>query len=196
VAISTTLSPYPIIQEFDDNGNFLSGGKLFTYAAGTTTKQNTFTDSSGGTPNTNPVILDARGEANVWLSPTLLYKYVLSPSTDSDPPTNPIWTVDNIGGNGGGSIGSVIVSANFNAAAGFSYLATTSSGAITATLPSAPNTGDTIIIKDATGNAAANPITLALNGNSFEGSSVNPTINVGFGWLKIQWTGTQWVQMP
>lgn len=83
-------------QQFNQNGSPLSGGKLFVYNAGTTTKATTFTDSSGSVPNTNPIILDSNGQASVWLSPTQFYKFVLSPPTDSDPPTNPYWTVDNV----------------------------------------------------------------------------------------------------
>jgi len=94
----TSISPPPIFRGVDNNGNALSGGKLFVYAAGTTTKINSFTDSTGATPNTNPVILNSRGEANVWLTTGTAYKFVLSPSTDSDPPTNAFWTEDNIVG--------------------------------------------------------------------------------------------------
>jgi hypothetical protein len=90
------LSPWPKAH-FEDNGGLLCNGcKLFTYLAGTTTKQSTFTDSGMGTANTNPIILNVRGEANVWLDRTVSYKYVLSPATDSDPPTNAFWTIDNI----------------------------------------------------------------------------------------------------
>lgn len=96
--MTTVLSPLPVQRFCDNNGNPLSGGKLFTYAAGTTTKTATYTDSTGGTPNTNPVVLNTRGEANVWLAAGTAYKIVLSPSTDTDPPTNPIWTVDNVQG--------------------------------------------------------------------------------------------------
>lgn len=91
------ISPTPKLKFFDSNGVPLIGGKLFTYEAGTaSTKQTTYTDSTGGTANTNPIILDARGECDCWLDPSLLYKFTLSPSSDTDPPTNPIWTVDNI----------------------------------------------------------------------------------------------------
>lgn len=102
------LSP-DIIQRFvDSNGNALVGGKLFTYAAGTTTKQATYTDSTGVTQQSNPIIMNSRGEPEnnsgtslgIWLDPTLTYKFVLSPSTDTDPPTNPIWTLDNVPGSG------------------------------------------------------------------------------------------------
>lgn len=90
------LLPLPIQKFFGNDGKPLNGGKLFTYVPGTTTKLATYTDSTGGTPNANPVILDYRGEANVWGDPTLTYKFVLAPSTDTDPPTAPIWSVDNI----------------------------------------------------------------------------------------------------
>lgn len=83
------------------NGAPASGFKLFTYAAGTTTKLATYTDASGGTPNTNPIIMDSLGECGLWLTPGLAYKFVFSPPTDTDPPTNPIWTVDNITWTGG-----------------------------------------------------------------------------------------------
>jgi hypothetical protein len=95
-AQSVVLSPWPKAHFDDNNGNPCVGCKLFTYLAGTTTKQLTYTDSGGGTANVDPVILDARGEANVWLTAGLTYKYVLAPSTDSDPPTNAYWTVDDI----------------------------------------------------------------------------------------------------
>ena len=48
-------------QFFDNNGNPLSGGKLYTYAAGTTTPQATYASAAGSTLNTNPIILDAAG---------------------------------------------------------------------------------------------------------------------------------------
>jgi hypothetical protein len=101
---TTTLSPWPKVQFFDNNSAECTGCKLFTYQAGTTTKQNTFTDSTGGTPNANPVIMNTRGEANVWLTPGQGYKFVLSPSTDTDPPTNPFWTVDQITSGAGSAV--------------------------------------------------------------------------------------------
>ena len=84
------LSPAPKLQFFDSNGDPLVGGKLYSYAAGTTTPLATYTDSSGLTANTNPIILDSRGEANVWLA-SASYKLALYTSTDVS-----IWTVDNI----------------------------------------------------------------------------------------------------
>lgn len=75
----------------DANGDPLAGGKLYSYIAGTSTPQATYTDQGGGTANANPVVLDANGEADVWLDPELSYKFVLK---DSDDATQ--WTVDDV----------------------------------------------------------------------------------------------------
>jgi hypothetical protein len=92
----TVLIPLPKFRAVDANGDALSGGKVFVYAAGTTTKIDSYTDAGGGTTNANPVVLDSRGEANIWMPAGVPFKIVLAPSTDTDPPTNAIWTVDNI----------------------------------------------------------------------------------------------------
>ena len=84
------LTPTAKMQFFAADGVPLVGGKLYTYTAGTTTPQTTYTDSSGVTANTNPVILDSRGEANIWLGGAT-YKFKLADSNDVE-----IWTVDNI----------------------------------------------------------------------------------------------------
>jgi hypothetical protein len=84
--MAVNLSPVGGVagQFFDNNGNPLVGGKLFTYAAGTTTPQTTFTSSSGSTPNSNPIILNAGGRvpSEIWLTDGLAYKFVLYTSTD------------------------------------------------------------------------------------------------------------------
>ena len=87
---TTSLSPTPKLQFFDLNGAPLSGGLLYTYAAGTTTPLATYTDSTGLIANTNPIVLDSRGEANVWLGADS-YKLALYTSVGVL-----IWTVDNI----------------------------------------------------------------------------------------------------
>lgn len=82
-------------QFFDDNGDPLSGGKIYTYLAGTTTPLSTFTSRSGGVPNTNPIVLDAAGRTpeQIWSTEGVLYKYVVKTSDDVL-----IRTWDNIGG--------------------------------------------------------------------------------------------------
>ncbi len=90
------LAPQPMLQFTDASGNFLAGGKLFTYAAGTTTKLATYVDNTGSTPNANPVILNPNGTASIWIPPGVGYKFVLAPANDTDPPSAPIWTADQI----------------------------------------------------------------------------------------------------
>jgi hypothetical protein len=85
------LAPQPKAQFFDASGTPLVGGKVFTYAAGTTTPLQTYTDASAVTANTNPVILDSRGECNLWFATATSYKVVLKNATDELQ-----WTVDNI----------------------------------------------------------------------------------------------------
>ena len=70
-------------QFFDDNGVPLAGGWLYTYVAGTTTPQTTYTSNTGGTPNANPIPLDASGRiaTQVWLTEATSYKFVLKTST-------------------------------------------------------------------------------------------------------------------
>lgn len=82
--------PFPKFRAFDVNGDPLVGGKLYSYEAGTSTPLATYTDFGGLSANTNPVILDANGEASVWIANTS-YKFVL---TDSDDVVQ--WTKDNI----------------------------------------------------------------------------------------------------
>lgn len=71
-------------QFFDDNGDPLSGGKIYTYVAGTTTPLVTYTSRSGTTPNPNPIILDAAGRTpqQIWVPDGVFYKYSVYTSTN------------------------------------------------------------------------------------------------------------------
>lgn len=85
------LFNYPKFRAFKANGTPLSGGKLYTYLPGTTTPKATYSDYGLTTPNTNPVILDVLGEANVFLSG--FYKMELRDANGVV-----VWTMDNMGG--------------------------------------------------------------------------------------------------
>jgi hypothetical protein len=96
--MAVNLSPVGGVaaQFFTNNGVPLAGGKIFTYAAGTTTNQTTYTSSSGGTAHTNPIILDSAGRVpggEIWLTDNLQYKFLLKTSADVL-----ISTYDNIAG--------------------------------------------------------------------------------------------------
>ena len=82
-------------QFFDNAGIPLAGGKIYAYAAGTTTPQATYTTSIGNIQNSNPIILNAYGRVpnEIWLTQGQSYKFVLADSTDAT-----IGTYDNIDG--------------------------------------------------------------------------------------------------
>lgn len=96
--MSVSLMPIPKQAFFyvDNSGRQvpLVGGKVYTYLAGTSTPAATYTSSTGATANAWPVILDARGEASVWLTPGL-YKIVLKDANDVE-----IYTQDGVSGTG------------------------------------------------------------------------------------------------
>jgi len=85
------LTPSPKQQIFGSDGLPLVGGKIYTYAAGTSTPIATYTDYFANTANTNPIILDSYGQANIWLINTTTYKFVVKDADDVL-----LYTVDNI----------------------------------------------------------------------------------------------------
>ncbi len=76
---------------FDSAGVPLSGGKLYFYATGATTPQNTWSDKALTVLNANPILLNSAGRpvAEIWLSPALYYKVALTTSADV-----PVYTRD------------------------------------------------------------------------------------------------------
>jgi hypothetical protein len=65
-----------------------SGAKLFFYATGTSTLKSTFTDSTGDTPNTNPVIANANG-----VFPAIFFQGIFNVAL-KDANDVQIWTAD------------------------------------------------------------------------------------------------------
>ena len=97
--MAVNLSPVGGVaaQFFTNTGAVLTGGKIYTYAAGTTTPATTFTSSQGTTAWTNPIVLDAAGRVSgsgeIWLTDGVSYKFVLKDSNDVL-----IATYDNVSG--------------------------------------------------------------------------------------------------
>jgi hypothetical protein len=89
-------------QFFTNTGAVLTGGKLYTYAAGTTTPLVSYTTSAGNVARTNPIVLDAAGRVpdggEIWIT-SASYKFVLTDSTNVL-----IATYDNISGIGAASV--------------------------------------------------------------------------------------------
>ena len=90
-----------------------TGYKLWTYAAGTSTPQATYTDSTGLVANSNPAILNANGQVDVWCT-NLPYKFVLQ-----DPTGVQVWVEDNV---------TMITPANLASYASVAALASTAAG--------------------------------------------------------------------
>jgi len=85
--MTVALEAFPAF--YDNSGNPLSGGKVYTYQAGTSTPLASYTDRGGLTPNANPVVLNSAGRASIWLSTNVAYKIRVDDSAG-----NVIATVD------------------------------------------------------------------------------------------------------
>lgn len=90
LAQTYALMPIPRQCFNSPSGVPLSGGMLFSYAAGTSTPQATYADYTGTIQNTNPVVLDSAGCAQIWISPNV-YKFELQDSLGSS-----LWVTDNV----------------------------------------------------------------------------------------------------
>ncbi len=91
-----TVVAYPasgLFRAETNDGKPLAGGLLYSYAAGTSTPVTTYQDSGGTIPNTNPVVLNFRGEASVYLLFNVGYKLDLTDPSGNEIPGYPI---DNI----------------------------------------------------------------------------------------------------
>lgn len=97
--MAVNLSPVGGVaaQFFNNDGTVLSGGKLNTYTAGTTTPAVTYTTSAGNIAHSNPIILNSAGRVpgsgEIWLTDGITYKFVLTDANDVL-----IATYDNISG--------------------------------------------------------------------------------------------------
>ena len=82
-------------QFFTNAGVPLAGGKIYTYGAGGSTPQATYTTSAGNIAHSNPIVLDAAGRVpgggEIWLTDTLVYKFVLETSAGVT-----VQTLDNV----------------------------------------------------------------------------------------------------
>lgn len=196
--MSVVISPVPFqfLPSNNNTGVPAAGFKLFTYQAGTTTKQSTWTDSTQTVANANPILLDANGfiaassGAGLWIDPTLNYKFVLALPTDTDPPASPLRTQDNVSGyttlptlvTGVYGTDSGAVNAYIFTHSG-PIAVTQTKGVIINFTPLNTNTGASTLNADGTGAVAIiGPKGVALAGGEL--SSLGPVV--------LQSTGTQW----
>ena len=173
--MSVNLSPLAGAgwQFFDDNGDPLAGGLLYTYTAGTTSPQTTYTDDTGGTPNANPIVLDSAGRVSgaVWLTSGVSYKFVLQ---DADAVQIGVWD-DVFGIN---DIGTVAFQTQLDALLPAEFASPPPIGDV------APNTGAFTTLDATTLTATTATITnLTVNtsatGNGFDSLFASPPVNIG-----------------
>lgn len=141
--MTIVLSTPPYQQFFDDNGNPLSGGLVYTYSAGTLTPRATYTDQGGLTPSANPIVLDSAGRAQFWLDNSASYKFITKTSLGTT-----IQTVDNV--------------APFTSAGGLSVLGTIAANTIIGN-----NTGATAAPTALTSAQAGNLLGITNGANDF-----------------------------
>lgn len=90
------LAPLINTQQFDANGDPLSGGQIEVYLAGSSTPATTYSDQAGSVPNTNPITLNTLGlnsQGAVWVTGGAAYKYVIKNALGVT-----LRTIDNISG--------------------------------------------------------------------------------------------------
>lgn len=151
-----SLIPVAKQQFTDNNGSPLAGGKVYTYFAGTTTPKPTYTDSTEATQNPNPIILDSRGEAAIFLNGS--YKVVLQDANGSL-----IYSIDNV----------MATSAVASSAADAAASATSAAASATSASASAASATNSANSATASANSATNSASSATASAGSATSSAN-----------------------
>jgi hypothetical protein len=89
---NVSMAPPIVHQFFDDSGNPLAAGRLYTYQAGTSTPKPTYQNAAGTITHANPIVLDSAGRALIFLEDGS-YRFALANADDAT-----VWTIDNIAG--------------------------------------------------------------------------------------------------
>jgi hypothetical protein len=152
--MAVNLSPVggAAAQFFDNNGVILSGGKIYTYVAGTTTNQTTYTSSAGNVAHTNPIILDSAARVpsgEIWLTDSVLYKFVLKNSLDvligtynniaGINPANPTTTASKVSFTGANGVTTTVAALGTSTGANLVGYTASGYGAISTTVQTALN---------------------------------------------------------
>lgn len=87
--MSTAVVEFLLSGLTDSSGNPLALGKVYTYAAGTLTPKDTYTDNLAQSSEQNPIILDANGRKQVYATGS--YKFIVQTAAGTT-----LYTWDNI----------------------------------------------------------------------------------------------------
>lgn len=177
------LAPFVFWQLFDNNGDPLSGGQVETYEAGTSTPKQTFVDADETSVNTNPVILDSAGRADIWLDEGA-YKFILKDSSG-----NTIATVDDFSGDAAGAIVTYYVTSNLDLTSIYDNANVIGDGTFTVNLLPVADAEDGFQFR--VYNEGSGVITI--DPNSTETINNATTIDIpAASWAQIYCTGTEW----
>ena len=77
-----TLTPTPYQTVLDDDGVAVSGAKIYTYEAGTTTNATTYTTSALSVANANPIVADSAGRYVAYLAAGANLRFIIKTSAD------------------------------------------------------------------------------------------------------------------
>lgn len=164
------LLPVPVFQFFDDAGNPLAGGKLYSYRAGTTTPQALYTDAALSIPYSNPIVLDGNGRAPGPIH-MLAGGYKIDLQTSLGVSVSP-YPADNVFDPGqvlAGTLGNVLATGSFGKLSGYTVLVTDRIVTMSSTagpnpcivnLPPAGNASQPVTIK----NMGTVPLSIVPNG--------------------------------
>jgi len=169
----------------DLNFNPLSGGLLYSYVAGTSTPLPTYTDASGTVPNTNPVVLDSSGYANIWLG-SGTYKFILTDSLGVQQ-----WSQDNYPGSLAQGFGGTVlpISANTNITSTYNNSVIIASGTISLNLQPAATAGQGFVFS--VYNNGVGVITIDPSGAETINGAATLTLSAGESVL-VDCSGTAW----
>lgn len=110
-------------QFFDNNGEPLTSGVLYSFQAGTSTQQATFTDYTGTILNPNPIPFGSGARVSIWLTSSATYKFILCLQNDgpSCAPADVLFSVDQVPGcpgctSGGSTFTGTLISPTANPA--------------------------------------------------------------------------------
>ena len=160
--MSAALLPEIRWRAIDGDGAPLSGAKLYSYAAGTSSAQATYSDPDRSVANTNPVVADAGGLFGPIFLLATGYKFVLTDADDVE-----VWSQDNVADPGdifASNFGTQTAAGARNVTSGYTVLDTdilvtvASSGTTTINLPAASSRTMPITLKNMlTGTVVVTP---------------------------------------
>lgn len=172
-------------QSFTDGaGKPLVGGKLYTYDAGTSTPRPTYADAAGTIANTNPVVLDARGEATVFWQGA--YKAVLKDASGVT-----VWTVDHVRDEGAALALDLLDTAPGKGAALVGYDSGTAQDVLDEAKPMANYTA----LRAYTGRATGVRITQAGLAGFFQRDDADTTSADNGGTIIVDASGRRWMRV-